>query len=71
LGYPSSNIFGGREEMPTLEEIKTLLADRNLSEVSRRSGVPYAMLYKFATGRVEPKYETIKVLAEYLQGQSA
>lgn len=57
--------------MPTLEEIKTLLADRNLMEVSRRSGVSYSMLYKFATGRAEPKYETIKALAEYLQGQTA
>jgi len=53
--------------MLTLPEIRALLVDRNLSEVSRRSGVPYMALYNIANERAEPKYANVKALVEYLQ----
>jgi len=57
--------------MLSITEIREMLADRNLSEVSRRSGVSYPVVYKLATGRAEPRYEAVKALVEYLQGQAA
>lgn len=57
--------------MLTISEIRALLADRNLSEVSRRSGVSYPIIYKLATGRAKPSYEAAKALVEYLQAPAA
>ena len=55
--------------MLTLPEVRALLEDRNLKEVSRRSGVPYMSLYYFMKGRNSPKYDTIKTLVDYLRSQ--
>lgn len=56
--------------MLTPVEIKDRLEDRNLMEVSRRSGVPYMKIYSLVKRGSEPAYSTIKTLSDYLQVQS-
>lgn len=54
--------------MLTLEEIKAALSDRNLREVSRRTGISYANLYAIATGRRDnPTYKVVSKISEYLK----
>lgn len=54
--------------MLTLEEVKKRLSDRNLKEVSRRTGISYANIYAIATGRREnPTYKVIAKLSDYLE----
>ena len=54
--------------MLTLDEVKSRLSDRNLKEVSRRTGISYANLYAIATGRREnPTYKVIAKLSDYLE----
>ena len=50
--------------MMTLNEVRAAMADRNLSEVSRRSGVSYYTLLRLASGR-NVRYESIKALSDY------
>lgn len=53
--------------MLTLEQIRTALSDRNLSEVSRQTGMHYNVVYRAATDRTQnPSYETVKALSDYL-----
>lgn len=55
--------------MLTLEQIRTALRDRNLSEVSRKIGIHYNVVYRAATNRTQnPSYETVKALSDYLGG---
>lgn len=54
--------------MLTLEQIRKHLEDRNLSEVSRRTGVGYANLHAIYTGvRRNPTYQVLKALSDYLE----
>jgi predicted transcriptional regulator len=56
--------------MLTLDEIKRRLADRNLSEVARQSGVYYITLTNIMSGATaDPKYSTLKALSDYLEAQ--
>jgi len=55
----------------TLPEIKERLSDRNLMEVSRRSGVSYQVVYNLVKDRTEPKYSAVKALSDYLKGVEA
>lgn len=57
--------------MLTPDAIKTMLEDRNLMEVSRRSGVTYMTIYSMIKRGAEPSYRTVKALSDYLQGQMA
>jgi predicted transcriptional regulator len=57
--------------MLTIPEIREMLVDRNLKEVSRRSGVPYMTIYRLVNGGREPRYESAKRLVEYLTGVAA
>ena len=54
--------------MPTLEEVRNALQDRNLRRVAEATGLDYGTLCKFANGRARgvPTYETVKTLIEYL-----
>lgn len=55
--------------MLTLIQIKKKLEDRNLKEVSKKSGVKYGTLYNIATGKNDnPNYKTLKTLSDYLKG---
>ena len=56
--------------MLSLEEIREKLKDRNLSEVSRRTGIGYANLAAIANGtRNNPSYQVLKPLCDYLEGK--
>jgi len=57
--------------MLSLEEIRDKLKDRNLKEVSRRTGIGYANLAAIAKGtRSNPSYEVLKPLCDYLEGKA-
>lgn len=57
--------------MLSLEEIRKRLSDRNLREVSRRTGIGYAYLAAIASGtRNNPTYAILKPLCDYLEGQT-
>lgn len=57
--------------MLTLEEIRERLADRNLKEVSRRTGIGYANLHAIHTGlKNNPTYSVLKPLSDYLEGKA-
>ncbi|WP_333609469.1 helix-turn-helix domain-containing protein [Arsukibacterium sp.] len=54
--------------MLTMEQIRDKLKDRNLKEVSRRTGIGYANLHAIAKGvRQNPTYEVLKPLCDYLE----
>jgi hypothetical protein len=54
--------------MLSLEKIRELLEDRNLREVSRRSGVGYNNLHGIFKGtRINPSYLVLKALSDYLE----
>lgn len=56
--------------MLTIEEIKKRLQDRNLKEVSRRTGIGYAYLHALATGRREnPTYQVMVKISDYLEAE--
>lgn len=49
-----------------IKEIKELLSDRNLRELSRRTSIGYSTLRDIAKGRNnDPSYSTVKKLEEY------
>lgn len=54
--------------MLTREEILDRLADRNLSEVARRTNLPIATVWRFV--KIEDyntAYNTVKALSDYLE----
>lgn len=54
--------------MLTLEQIRTALMDRNLSNVARNIGMHYNVVYRAATDRTRnPSYDTVKALSDYLE----
>lgn len=56
--------------MLTIEQVRVRLADRNLREVARRTGIGYANLYAIATGRRDnPTYKVMVKICEYLAEQ--
>ncbi len=52
--------------MLTLDRIKDLLADCNLSAVAQAVGVHPNTLYRLMDGQ-EPKYDTVKRLSDYFE----
>lgn len=53
-----------------MNEIKAMLADRNLKIVADAAGVPYHRLTAFMRGEVEePSYTLIVGLIKYLESQ--
>jgi len=52
-----------------LSEIRERLADRNLREVSRQSGLHYNVVYRLANGTENPSFRTVRLLAEYLEAR--
>lgn len=54
--------------MLDLDQIVTLLKDRNLSEVSRRTKLNYLTVWKIANGfGTRASYYTIKCISDYLE----
>lgn len=56
--------------MKTLEQIVTLLADRNVSLVAERTGLSRQTVAQIKNGEAtNPNYETLKTLSDYFEGQ--
>jgi len=54
--------------MLTIEEIIIHLQDRNLSEVSRRTGLSIPTVWRIANNQAgNVGYETVKTLSDYLE----
>lgn len=53
----------------TLDQIKTMLADRNIRAVSKAAGVHPNAVYRFMNGTTNPKYDTVQRLIAYLNGK--
>lgn len=54
--------------MLELDEIITILQDRNLSEVSQRTGLAVPTVWRIANGQAgNVGYETVKRLSDYLE----
>ena len=56
--------------MLILDKVKEMLADRNLSEVARRTGLSWPCVQGIADGTTtNPRYKTWKKLSDYLEGK--
>ena len=56
--------------MLTIKEIETKLKDRNLYEVSRRTGIPASTLWRIANGvGYNVAYRTVEKISDYLEGK--
>ena len=55
--------------MLDLKQIVTILQDRNLSEVCRRTGLNYITVWRIYkdSETANPNYETVKKLSDYLE----
>lgn len=54
--------------MLSLEQIIILLQDRNLNEVSRRTGLAYPTVWRIANNQAgNVGYESVKKLSDYLE----
>jgi hypothetical protein len=54
--------------MLSLDQIIPALKDRNLTEVSKRTGLSYMTVWRVSTGdHKNVEYETVKKLSEYLE----
>jgi DNA-binding Xre family transcriptional regulator len=54
--------------MLSLEEIVVILQDRNLSEVSKRTGISYQVIWRIANNKAGNfTYNTVKKLSDYLE----
>jgi DNA invertase Pin-like site-specific DNA recombinase len=57
--------------MLTIEEIVKKLADRNLSEVARRTELSLPTVWRIANNQAgNTGYETVKKLSDYLEAQA-
>lgn len=53
--------------MITPDEMRRLLADRNLSVVAERAGISYATLLRFVNNQRMPRAQTLIKLSRYLE----
>ena len=52
----------------TLEEVRHALRDRRLIVVAHETNLSYPTIKAILDGRQNPKYETVKLLSDYLLG---
>ena len=65
--YTVSDYYFG---MLSLEEIIVILQDRNLNEVSRRTGLAYPTVWRIANNQAgNVGYESVKKLSDYLENK--
>lgn len=57
------------ERIMTLEEVREALKDRRLIVVAAETNLSYPTIKAILDGRTSPKYETVKLLSDYLQGR--
>ena len=55
------------ENMMTIEEVREALRDRRLIVVASHTNLSYPTIKAILDGRKNPKYETVKLLSDYLQ----
>jgi len=56
--------------MIDLDGIRDSLHDRNLSEVSRKTGLSYDTVWRVARGATKDvSYKTVVILSDYLEGK--
>lgn len=53
--------------MLTLKQIIKKLSDRNVKEISRRTGISYLAIYNIIKGITKPHFSTQKVLSDYFE----
>ena len=56
--------------MGEIDDIRRMLADRNIQIVAKGSGVHPNALYRLKHGHTEPKYETVCRLIAYFKRQA-
>lgn len=56
--------------MYTLDQIKQILKPYNLRAVSQDTGIPYPVLWRAIRKEKPVKYEVVKILSDYLKGDS-
>ncbi len=52
-----------------LEQIRSALADRNITAVAKATGINVHTLYRMLHGITEPHASTLRVLSDYLAGK--
>jgi len=52
----------------TIEEVRRALQDRRLVVVAHETNLSYPTVKAIADGKGSPKYETVKLLSDYLRG---
>lgn len=53
-----------------VETIRKLMADRKIALVARKTGLNPNTLYRLLSGKVYPRYQTLRKLSEYLTSES-
>lgn len=56
--------------MLTIEDIKRHLADRNINEVARRTGLHPNIIHRILNDKSKPSYDTMLALTQYINGDS-
>lgn len=49
-------------------DIKKVLADRNLSEVARKTGISRMALHNWVHGKAKPSFKSLEKIEAYLRG---
>lgn len=57
------------ERIMTIEEVRAALRDRRLMIVAIETNLSYPTIKSILDGRTSPRYETVKLLSDYLQGK--
>ena len=55
------------DRIMTIEEVRAALRDRRLVVVASEVNLSYPTVKAIVDGRTSPKYETVKLLSDYLQ----
>lgn len=53
--------------MLSIEQIKSRMSDRNISEVARRLNITRPYLSNIINGKYKPSYDMLKKISDYLE----
>lgn len=53
----------------TVEQLRSILSDRNIAEVARKTGLSRFVIYNFMSGRSSPRYDVCQKLIAYVEGR--
>jgi hypothetical protein len=59
--------FMEEQRIMTIEEVRSALKDRRLKVVADAIGLTYPTIKAILDGSTSPKYETVRLLSDYLQ----